>query len=204
MMTGSETGWQHCDLLTSTSFRDDMTPRVLMDLENMDTFNKQFDQIINHIAFSSSHCLLIAYQVNTEDELSTLVEFGRKTFPYRRIALIITAYSNINLDIVTNSTKLPFLVAVKFDDGETKFLCPVVGEDKLHIDPFMCKLSLVSYQYKSLKIGIIGIDPYFVPIKSGLDGTDIRLLKMLSKRLYFTPEIVTPSSFLAIEELVGT
>ena len=125
-------------------------------------------------------------------------------FPYRRITLIITAGSNINLDIFTNSTNLPFMVAVQFDDGETKFLCPVVGDDKSHVDPFMCKLSYVSYKYKSLKIGIIGIEPYFVPIKSGLDGTDIRLLKMLSERLSFTPEIVIPSSFLAAEELVGT
>ena len=101
------------------------------------------------------------------------------------------------------ATNLPFVVAVQFDDGETKFLCPVVGDDKSHIDPFMCKLSYVSYKYKSLKIGIIGIEPYFVPIKSGLDGTDIRLLKMLSERLSFTPEIVIPSSFLAAEELVG-
>ena len=85
-----------------------------------------------------------------------------------------------------------------------KFLCPVIGDNKSHIDPFMCKLSYVSYKYKSLKIGIVGIEPYLVPIKSGLDGTDIRLLQMLSERLYFTPEIVTPSSFLAVEELVGT
>ena len=204
MMTGSETGWQNCDLLTSGNFRDDTIPRVIMDLEQMETFNKQFDHIINHIVFSSSHCLLITYRVNTEDELSSLVEFGQKTFSYRRLALIITVDYNINLDIVTNSTNLPFLVAVQFDDGETKFICPVIGEDKSQMYPFMCKLSYVSYKYKSLKIGIVGIEPYFVPIKSGLDGTDIRLIQMLSERLYFTPEIVIPSSFNAAEELVGT
>ena len=204
MMTGSETGRQHCDLLTSTSFRDNITPRVIMDLENMDTFNKQFDHVINHIAFSSSHCLLIAYQVNTEDELSTLADFGQKMFPYRRAALIITVGSNINLDIVTNSTNLPFLVAVQFDDGDTKFICPVVGEDKPPIDLFMCKLSHVSYKHKSLRIGIVGFAPYFVPTKSGLDGIDIRLLQMLSERLYFTSKIVIPYSFNAAYKMVGT
>ena len=86
----------------------------------------------------------------------------------------------------------------------TKFFCPVVGEGKSHIDPFMCKLSYLSYQGKTLQIGIIGIEPYFVPIKTGLDGTDIRLLKMLSERLYFEPRFVIPSTFIAVEELVGT
>lgn len=196
MMTGGEIGWQHCDLLTANNYQDKAIPQIIMDLDQMQKLNAKF-------IFSTSQCLLITYHVKSADDLSNLIEFGWKTVQHVRLALVITMDSGINLEIAKNSTNLPFLVAVQFADGEEKFICPVVGKNKLRLEPYMCKQSYTSYKDKAIKIGILGIEPYLVPTKSGIDGTDVRLLKMLSERLHFKPQIVIPSSMLDAEELVG-
>ena len=196
IMIGDEIGWQHCDILSANNYRDDGIPQIIMDLDQVMKLNTK-------ITFSKSHCLLVTYHVNREDDLYTLMEFGRKTFLTKRLALVITVDSGLNLEIATNSTNLPFLVAVQLHSGQEMFICPIVGgEDHSHLDPFMCKQSYTSYKDKSLKIGVLGIEPYLVPTKSGIDGTDVRLIGMLSDRLQFNHQIVIPSSFLDATKLV--
>ena len=196
IMTGGEIGWEHCDLLTANDYQDEATPKITVEFDQIKTLNTKD-------MFSTSHCLLVIYHVNSDTDLLNLIEFGWKTFLHVRLALVITMDSGINLKIATNSTHLPYLIAVQFDDGEERFICPILGEVKPRLQPNMCEQSYLSYKDKSLKIGLLGVEPYFVPTKSGLDGTDVRLLGMLSERLHFKPEIVIPNSFPHADELVG-
>ena len=120
IMTGGEIGWQHCDLLTA-NYQDEATPTIMMEFDQIKTLNTKD-------MFSTSHCLLVIYHVNSDEDLLNLIEFGWKTFLHVRLALVITMDSGINLKIATNSTHLPYLIAVQFDDGEERFICPILGE----------------------------------------------------------------------------
>ena len=195
IMTGDEIGWQHCDLLSSNHYQEEGFPQISMDLEKIMTMNTK-------LTLSSSHCLLVSYHVSNEEDLSTLIEFGLKTLKHLRLAFVITMNSSINLEVATKTKKFPILFAVKLNNGEEKFLCPVVGEHKPRLQHEMCKPTYVTYKKKSLKIGLFGVAPYFVPTENGFDGTDSRLISMLAEKLYFTPKIVIPSSFAAAEEMV--
>ena len=59
----------------------------------------------------------------------------------------------------------------------------------------MCDKSYTTYRYKKLKVGIVGVPPHFFPTKSGIDGTDIRLLRLLAEKLKFMPDVVVPRTF---------
>ena len=59
----------------------------------------------------------------------------------------------------------------------------------------MCDKSYTTYMYKKLKVGILGPPPHFFPTKSGIDGTDIRLLRLLAEKLKFMPDVVVPRTY---------
>ena len=59
----------------------------------------------------------------------------------------------------------------------------------------MCDKSYATYRYKKLRVGILGTAPHFFPTKSGIDGTDIRLLRLLAEKLKFMPDVVVPRTF---------
>ena len=59
----------------------------------------------------------------------------------------------------------------------------------------MCDKSYTTYRYKKLKVGILGPPPHFFPTKSGIGGTDIRLLRLLAEKLNFMPDVVVPRTF---------
>ena len=198
IMKGAEIGWQHCDFLTDKTNHDDFIPQMSMD------FNQLKKLYMKGQIFSSSHCLLVMYSVNSENDLSSIIEFGRQMISHVRLGLVLSADHSIDLVKATNYTNLPFLVSVHLDNGEEKFICPVLGEKEPRLEPDICEQTFNSYEGKLLKIGLVGIEPYMVPTNNGLDGTDVRLIDMLSKQMHFIPSIVIPSSFLAGEEMVCT
>ena len=116
--------------------------------------------------------------------------------------VLLTIDTSINLELATNATKIPFLLAVKLNNEQELFICPVIGLDKTLLEREMCRQSYLSYKTKSIRIEFLGIEPYFVPTKTEIDGTDMRLIKMLADKLSFIPRVVIPSSFAAADSLV--
>ena len=148
-------------------------------------------------AFSHSPCLFVIYHVTSNDSLSALLEFGWAAIQHVRLALVMKMGPDITLDVAVNTTKLPFLVSARLDSGKEQFLCPVVGENRPRLEQYMCKSSYASYKDKILRTGLVGLDPYFMVTKNGIDGMDFRMLMVLANRLIFRPNIIVPNSFKA-------
>ena len=189
-MTGHAGGWKNCDILSADSFSTEDTPQIAMDLDKLNTMNIKS-------AFASSHCVLVNYNVGDFSELQTLINFGWAAIDHVRIALVVKMASGTNLSMVTNTTKLPFLIAAELGQAKEQFLCPVVGEVDPRLDKVMCKLNYVSYKNKTLRIAQFGIIPSFVMTSNGfLDGINIRLMNVLVDKLDFMPKIIVPNSYL--------
>ena len=114
---------------------------------------------------------------------------------HKRIALVLSMGEGVTLDMAPNTAKMPFLIAAKLEGDQKQFLCPIVGMREPFMQNFMCDMSYASYRRKKLKIGIFGVNPHIFPTKHGLDGTDIRLLKLLAQKLKFEPDLIIPRSF---------
>ena len=196
IMTGHEKGWKDCDILSANTLLNEGTPQFSMDLDKLNTLNPKS-------AFALSHCLFVTYDVGSKASLSALLDFGWATIHYIRLALVIKLDSSITLEMATNTTKLPFLVASVSDQAKEQFLCPVIGEVEPHLQQDMCKPSYVSYQNKILRITQLGIPPDFLlTSSSGLDGTNIRMMKILEDKLNFRAKIIVANSFTHEEDLV--
>ena len=105
--------------------------------------------------------------------------------------------------MITNTTKLPFLIAAKLEQDKEQFLCPVVGEIKPLLEDKMCNPSYASYKNKRLNVALLGIPPYFMLTKTGqIDGTDIRLMRILEQKLNFKADIIIPQSYVDAEFMV--
>ena len=190
IMTGHAGGWHNCDIMTADSFSTEDTPQIAMNLDKLNTMNIKS-------AFSSSHCVLVNYNVRDFTELQTLINFGWAASDHVRIALVVKMTSGTNLGMVTNTTKLPFLIAAEVGQAKEQFLCPVVGEIDPRLDNVMCKLTYVSYKNKTLRILQFGLRPYFVMTSNGFfDGVNIRLMNVLMDKLDFMPKIIVPNSYL--------
>ena len=196
IMTGHEKGWHHCDVLSSNPTSEN-APEISISLDKIEKLNIKS-------AFKNSHCLLVHYDVSSESSLSTLIEFGWNTVNYVRLALVIEMHSSINLQMVKNTTNLPFLVATVSENGREKFLCPIVGEMNPRIENEMCNTSNLDYKNKALHIGLMGLSPDFIMFPDGkIEGVNIRMMRMISERLKFTPKISVADSHLAALKLVN-
>ena len=190
IMTGHGHGWNHCDILSDKAGINHSVPNFVMDLDKLRTLDKKS-------FFTMSHCILVAYQVSSEEGLSDLIQFGQTAINFKRIAFELRLDRNITLDLVMNSTTLPILVAAQLDQGEEQFLCPVVGETRPRLQKVMCKPSYTSPKGKVIRIGMVGMEPHFIVEPSseyGVEGTDPRLVKLLSQKFGFLPKI-TKGSF---------
>ena len=195
IMTGHEKGWQHrCDVLSANSFYDEDVPHISMTLDRIQTLNIK-------TAFENTHCLLVNYDVSSKDSLSTLLKFARIAINHVRLALVMKMQTHIALEalgMAKNISNLPFVIAVKLENGMEAFLCPVVGELKPHLGYEMCKPSYLHYKHKTLRVGLMGIPPEFVTTSAGtIEGVNIRMVKMISEKLEFTPKIHPQASFRA-------
>ena len=148
------------------------------------------------LAFASSHCLLVNYNVRDEEDLTTLLEIGWSAINHKRLALVLKISSGLSLDMPNwSNTSLPFMIAAAFDDDKEEFVCPVLGEDEPRLQESMCKTSFSHYEGKLLRMGIVGINPYFMVTENGIDGTDMRLIQLLEKSLSFRAEVIPMNSF---------
>ena len=190
IMTGHERGWKNCDILSANTLPHDREPHVSMDLEHIKTLDIK-------TTFASSSCLLVSYDVEGNESLSTLLDFGWSSFQIVRLALVMKMNSGTNLNMIRNTTKLPFLIAAELEQGMEQFLCPVVGKIAPVLEQEMCDLSHVSYQGKQLRISHVGIPPQFIfdPNSGTVDGTTLRMMRILEQKLHFTAEIIFADSY---------
>ena len=190
IMTGHEKGWKNCDILSANTSPHDREPHVSMDLEHIKTLDIK-------TTFASSSCLLVSYDVEGNESLSTLLDFGWSSFQIVRLALVMKMNSGTNLNMIRNTTKLPFLIAAELEQGKEQFLCPVVGKIAPVLEQEMCDLSHVSYQGKQLRISHIGLPPQFIfdPNSGTIDGTTFRMMRILEQKLNFYAQIVIPNSW---------
>ena len=198
VMIGHEEGrWSYCDILSEESSYNEKAPQISMGLKEMKTLNIK-------LAFASSRCMLFNYNVRTKEDLFTLLEIGWSAINHIRLALILKISSGISLAMTNwNNTNLPFMIAAALDNDNEQFLCPVLGEDKPRLQESMCESSYSHYEEKLLKIGIVGINPYFMSTANGIDGTDMRLIPLLEKALSFRAEVIPMNSFRAAVNMVS-
>ena len=198
IMTGHERGWYDCDILSANPFYNQV-PQISMDLEKVTALKGATIKS----TFASSHCLFVNYHIGSEASLSALMDFGKAAIQHIRLAMIIDLKSGITLNMIKNTTKIPFPVAAQLSNG-LEFLCPVVGELVPRLDKDFCKASYVSYKHKTLRVALIGPMPEFIlTSRDGkIEGTGIGLIRMLAKRLEFMPKIQIPSSIYAPVSMV--
>ena len=154
IMAGHGDGWKHCDILSTSleeaGFNEDI-PHFAITLEKLLTIDIGS-------TLSSSHCLLALYEVNTIQNLASIIEFGWKAIQYKRIALILKMGSGLTLDHSINTTKLPFPVAAEVENGEEQFICPLIGKVEPLLQEHMCEKSYISLEQKTLRIGMVGYE----------------------------------------------
>ena len=189
IMVGHGKGWLNCDILSLNPHESD-APQFLMDF-------KTFGKHDLSLTLSSSHCLLAAFTIESKESLSAIIQFGWRVIRHKRIALILSLGKGVTLDMALNTAKLPFLIASVLEGGQKQFLCPIVGRKEPVMQNYRCDMSYASYRHKKLKVGIFGPNPYVFKSKHGIgmDGTDVRLLKLLSRTLKFVPDLMIPMSF---------
>ena len=218
---GNRSSYQ-CDVLYDNAREDIIEGRAqfVMGLNEIEHFDLSSNLV-------SSQCLLVSVEVNKNESLAALVKFGWTVVQHKRVALVMKMSSGINLNMSTNITKLPFLVAAELTDGSEQFLCPVVGMPQPYLQHSMCDHEHISYKKKVVRVSIIGVPPYlygkthdsiisnfrkshvvlknniYAGTTNGLDGADIRLLYLLSDKLNFEFNITVPTSFTDSYRLVG-
>ena len=159
IMTGYGPVWTKCDVIHTDGNSEQQpdymyeTPLFRVDIKKLITYDIK-------TTFSSSHCLLISAYVSNQS-LSDLIKFGWSVIQHKRVALVLTLTHGLTLDMATNTTKLPFLVASRMEDGKEQFLCPMVGEANPQLQNGKCELIYTSYKNKSLRVGIFGFPPAF-------------------------------------------
>ena len=152
IMVGYGDGWKHCDILSANpeaSLYEDI-PHFAITLEKLLTID-------TGSILSSSHCLLALYEVNTHQNLTSIIEFGWKAIQYKRIALILKMGSGLTLDHRINTTKMPFPVAAEVGNGKEQFICPLIGKVEPLLQEHMCEKSHISFENKTLRIGMLGL-----------------------------------------------
>ena len=156
IMSGYGKGWTHCDIMGANLQKSSIyehIPRVAIDIKNL----KKIDL---KATVSSSHCLLAMYEVESLQNLVSLMEFGRRAIKHKRLALVIKMGSNLSLKNISDTKKPPFLVAAQLEKGKEQFICPAIEE--VDLQKHMCDKSFASLNGKMLHVGIVGMGPYFV------------------------------------------
>ena len=148
IMTGHGNGWAHCDILGANPDLEHI-PQVTIDIERL----KNIDM---GATFSSSHCILAKYEVESWENLERLMEFGRRAIQHKRIALVIQMGTGFSLIV---SKKLPFMIAALLENSVEEFICP--PGDNL-VKNRMCDKSLLTLSGKTLRVGILGMGPYYI------------------------------------------
>ena len=189
IMAGYGGGWKECDLLAISPLENDMQPATLQFVMEMASL-KAFDI---RTSFSNSHCLLITAHVENQRILAEVIEFGWTAVHHKRLGVALRLGSNLTLDMVNNITNLPFSIAAQLEGGEEQFLFPSLGEDMPKLQSVM---SHPTYSGKPIRVGLIGIGapPFIMRGADGqLDGSSIRLMSLLERKMKFKINYVTPA-----------
>ena len=189
IMTGHEKGWKDCDILSVNTVSHGDTPQFSMEVDKI-------ENLIKKSALAFSNCLLINYEVDSKASLSALLNFGWAAINHVRLALVLKLDSGFTVEFAANTTKLPFLVATKSGPSREHFLCPVMGDIGPWLEKEMCKSSFLSYRNKKLRITHLGVPPDFLITTNGdLDGTNIRIMKILEDKFQFRSKTMIAKSF---------
>ena len=134
IMTGYGNGWIGCDLLLSSGMKvtQDMSPQWVTNIEELNGLE---------LGLSSCQCVLVAFQVSTRTELTTLLEFGQWAGQLKRVGMFLELNSGIQLGSVKNLSGLAFPVAAIQQDNnelEEEYLCPTVGQKNPNLGNTMC------------------------------------------------------------------
>ena len=97
IMSGQESGWQNCDVLSAGTEPHGGDPQIRMGLDSIQSLDMES-------AFNSSHCLLVSYHVNTNQSLSALLKFGWAAILHVRLALVLQMGPGMNLQMATNTS----------------------------------------------------------------------------------------------------
>ena len=157
IMNGYGWGWKQCDVISDLSQQSnfmDETPKFVMDLNILYNFDIR-------TSLASSYCLLVFGHVNSNQTLSDLIKFGWSVVQRKRLALVLKLSQGLTLEMATNTTKLPFLIAASRADGKEQFLCPVIGEMNPRLQDTKCDVSYSSYKNKALRVGVFGVPPNY-------------------------------------------
>ena len=145
-----------CDVLSDNPQEEDS-------MEGRAQYVMNLNRIV-HFDFSSNivslHCLLVSIEVNNNESLAALVNFGWRVVEHKRVAIMMKMSSSMTLNMLKNITKLPFLVAAELQDGREQFLCPVVGKSEPYLQHSMCDHAYTSPKNKVIRVGIVGVPPY--------------------------------------------
>ena len=96
------------------------------------------------------------------------------------------------------------MIAAKLEQDKEQFLCPIVGEFTPLLEDDMCNPTYASSKNKKLKESLQGIPPHFMLTKTGqIDGTDIRLMRILEQKHNFKADIIIPESYDETETMVS-
>ena len=87
IMTGHEEGWKHCDILSPLSVQDTFLdssaqPQMTIDLKILLDMNLS-------IVLSSSSCILISYQINSNQSLASLIKLGTILIRHQQFFLLL-------------------------------------------------------------------------------------------------------------------
>ena len=196
IMVGLENSWQPCDILSAGGYAHEDEPHITIDLKTIEIMNLKS-------VFSSSTCVLVKYDITSEERLSTLLEIGKKAINHIRLALVIKISPGVSLEKARNTSNLGYMIAAESGQGLAQYLCPVIGEIQPRLEHGMCNPSYLDYKNKVIRIGLMGLPPHFGFTSSGtIEGVNVRLTKMMAEGLNFRPDIRIAKSFTATAEQV--
>ena len=188
IMAGYGGGWKECDLLAISPHENDLqhdTPQFVMHMASLKAFDIS-------TGFSNSHCLLITAHVENLQILAEVIEFGWTAVQHKRLGMALSFGFNLNLDMATNITNLPFSIAAQLEGGEVQFIFPHMGES---MPKLQSSIRHPTYRGKSIRVGLVGLGgvPFIFKGANGrLDGVSIRLISLLEKKMKFKIKYVTP------------
>lgn len=192
IMAGYGGGWENCDNILVSPIEPDSSsdiPQVVQEVNQLNTFDVSS-------TLAHSHCILVIAQAHDNKTLSDLIQFGWSAVQHKRVGMMLKLGSNITLDKAKNTTKLPFLIGAKVDNGKEQFICPRIESYEPLIQQSMCQQHHTNYKGKTIRVGLFsGLRPYgYMNYNSACncsvpDGVEYRFLKDLKATLNFKIKI---------------
>ena len=197
IMAGYGSGWSECDLMAVSPQKNDKlfnVPGFVMSMAYLKAFDISRE-------LSDSHCLLLTAHVENSTLLADLIEFGWTAVHHRRLGMALRLGTNLTLDMATNTTNLPFLIAAQLERGRAQFLCPRIGG---HMPHLLDVIPHPTYSGKPIRIGHMLLPPFsYVGVDGRPHGVDIEFINLLKRKMHFKVIFIKPSSY-GVNMVIGT